>query len=335
MRQLRIIFLLAALLVLVAAGCGGDDEENVPGDAIAVVGDDEISKAEFDALISQAKAGYKTQKRDFPKVGTPEYNNLKNQAVRYLVERAQFAQRAEELDVQVTDKQVDDRLALITKQYFGGSQKRLETTLKQQGTTEAQVRKDIRAQLIQEAIFKDVTEDVKVSDQEVAKYYNDNKSRYGQPESRDVRHILVPSREQANKLYTRIKNGESFAKLAKQYSKDPGSKDQGGKLTIARGQTVPPFDQTAFLLGRGVVSRPVKTQYGYHLIQPISAIKPAKTTPLNDVKDSIEQQLLQNKRSKAMTDWVEAMKKDLGEKTSYQVGFAPPEPTTGTGTTSG
>jgi parvulin-like peptidyl-prolyl isomerase len=335
MKQLRIIFLLAALLVTVGAACGGDDDENVPGDAIAVVGDDEITKAEFDALISQARAGYKTQKRDFPKVGTPEYNNLKNQAVRYLVERAQFAQRAADLEVEVTDKQVDDRLAQIRKQYFGGSQERLDRALKQQGTTEAQVRKDIRAQLIQEAIFKDVTEDVKVSDEEIEKYYNENRSQYGQPESRDVRHILVSSREQANRLYARIKNGESFAKLAKQYSKDPGSKSQGGKLTIARGQTVPPFDQTAFLLGKGVLSRPIKTQYGYHLIQPVSAIKPAKTTPLKDVRDSIEQQLLQNKRNKAMTDWVEAMKKDLGENTSYQVGFAPPEPTTGTGTTSG
>ncbi len=335
MKKLRVSFLLLALLVLVAAGCGGSDDETVPGDAIAVVGDDEITKAEFDALISQAKAGYKTQKREFPKVGTPEYNNLKNQAVRYLVERAQFAQRAEELDINVSDKQVDDRLAQIRKQYFGGSQKRLVAALKQQGTTEAQVRNDIRAQLIQEAIFKNVTEDVKVTDAEIEKYYNENRSQYGQPESRDVRHILVPSRAQANELYRRLKNGESFAKLAKQYSKDPGSKDQGGKLTIARGQTVPPFDQTAFLLGKGVLSRPVKTQYGYHLIEPVSAVKPAKTTPLKDVKDAIEQQLLQTKRNKAMTDWVAEMKKGLADETSYQVGFSPPEPATGTGTTSG
>jgi foldase protein PrsA len=335
MKKLRVTFLFLALLVLVAAGCGGGDEEAVPDDAIAVVGDDEITKAEFDALIGQARAGYKTQKREFPKVGTPEYNNLKNQAVRYLVERAQFAQRAEELDVTVTDKQVDDRLAQIRTQYFGGSQKRLAAALEQQGTTEAQVRNDIRAQLVQEAIFKKVTGDVKVTDAEIEKYYSENRSQYGQPESREVRHILVPSRAQANELYRRLKNGESFAKLAKQYSKDPGSKDQGGKLTIARGQTVPPFDQTAFLLGKGVLSRPVKTQYGYHLIEPVSAVKPAKTTPLKDVRDAIEQQLLQTKRNKAMTDWVEAMKKDLGDETSYQVGFRPPEPTTGTGTTSG
>lgn len=334
MRQIRIFVLLALVLVVAAAGCGGDDE-SVPGDAIAVVGETEITKAEFDAVIRQARAGYKTQKREFPKVGTPEYNGLKNQVVRYLVERAQFEQRAEELDLTVTDKQVNERLAQIRKQYFGGSQKRLEAAFKQQGTTEAQVREDIRGQLIQEAIFKDVTEDVKVTDAEIEKYYNDNRSRYGQPESRDVRHILVPSKGQADRLYERITNGESFAELAKQYSKDPGSKDQGGKLTIARGQTVPPFDQTAFLLGKGKVSRPVKTQYGYHLIQPLSDVKPAQTTPLKDVRDAIRQQLLQEKRNKTMTDWVEAMKKDLDEQTSYQVGFAPPQASTTTGTTGG
>jgi foldase protein PrsA len=334
MIRLRVIILLAAAaLVLVGTGCGGDDEESVPSDAVAVVGDSEIPKAEFDALLAQAKASYKAQKRDFPKVGTREYTNLKDQAVAFLVQRTQFAQRAEQLDLEVTDKQVNDRLAQIKKDYFGGSQKRYETQLKQQGLTDQQVRKDIRAQLVQEAIFKDVTKNVKVTDKDIERYYKENRAQYGQPASREIRHILVPTKKQADELYARIRKGESFAKLAKQYSKDPGSKDQGGKLTIARGQTVAPFDQSAFLLGKGVLSRPVKTQYGFHLIEPLSTVKPAKTTPLKDVKDSIRQQLLQTKRNEAMTDWVEQMKKDLREETSYQVGFAPARTATGTGTT--
>ena len=61
-------------------------------------------------------------------------------------------------------------------------------------------------------------------------------------------------------------------------------KDTGGKLTVIRGQTVAPFDTTAFLLSTNQVSRPIKTEYGYHVIQPISAIKPAKVTPLKDAK---------------------------------------------------
>ena len=220
----------------------------MPGDAIAVVDGNEIAKTEFDGLIGQAKKSYKAQKRNFPKAGTAEYNTLKNQAVQFLVQRAQFEQKAEELDVEVTDKQVEARLKQIQKQYFAGDKKRYDTQLKQQGLTDEQVRRDIRAQLVQEGIFKQVTEDVKVTDKEIQDYYNKNKSQYGTPESRDVRHILVPTKKQADELYTQLKAGGDFAELAKKFSKDPGSKDQGGKLTVARGQTVEPFDKTAFLL---------------------------------------------------------------------------------------
>ena len=335
MTRLKTFLLLALVLALVAAGCGADDEESVPGDAVAVVDGTPIAKSEYDGLISQAKRSYEAQKRKFPKAGTPEYNNLKNQAIQFLVQRAQFEQKARELEVNVTDKQVGDRLKQIQKQYFGGDAKRYDAQLKQQGLSDAQVRKDIRAQLIQEAIFKKVTEGITITDADIEKYYNENKEQYGTPESRDVRHILVPTKKQADSLYTRIKGGEDFAKLAKQFSKDPGSKDQGGKLTVARGQTVEPFDQTAFLLPKNSLSRPVKTQYGYHLIQALSGVKPAKTTPLKDVRESIRQQLLQTKRNEAMTKWVESTKKELADDTTYQVGFAPPAALTQTGTTAG
>jgi foldase protein PrsA len=333
MTKLRIVLFLTLSFVLLAAGCGGDDDESVPGDAIAVVGGTQIAKTEFDGLIGQAKRSYEAQKRTFPKVGTSEYNVLKNQAVQFLVQRAQFEQKAEELDVEVTDKQVDDRLEQIKKQYFAGNQKRYEQQLKQQGLTDEQVRRDIRAQLIQEGIFKKVTDEVKVTDKDIEEYYNKNKAQYGTPESRDVRHILVPTKKLADQLYTQIKAGEAFAKLAKQYSKDPGSKDQGGKLTVNRGQTVEAFDKTAFLLPKNSLSRPVKTQYGYHLIEPLSDVKPAKTTPLKQVRESIRQQLLQTKKNESMTTWVEDTKQEFADETSYQVGFAPPKTATTTGAT--
>ena len=329
MTHLRILLLILVALAVVAAGCGGEDEE-VPRDAVAVIDGSEVAKSEFDALISQAQSSYKAQKREFPKAGTPEYNTLKNQAVQFLVQRTMFELQAEELDVEVTDQQVNARLAQIKKQYFGGDQKKYEEQLKQQGLTDVQVRRDIRAQLVQEAIFKKVTEDIKVTDKEISDYYAKNKDQYGTPESRDIRHILVPTKKQADDLYAQIKGGADFAALAKKFSKDPGSAAQGGKMTIAKGQTVATFDQTAFLLGKNVLSRPVKTQYGYHIIEPLSAIKPAKTTPLKDVKESIRQQLLQTKRNETMTKWVEETKSDYAEQTDYQIGFAPPPAATAT-----
>jgi foldase protein PrsA len=338
MQKLRLTapILLALVALFLAAGCGGGDDESVPAEAVAVVGDVEVPKSEFEALIGQARRSYEAQKREFPKTGTPEYATLKNQAVAFLVQRAQFEQQAGELDVEISDKQVNARLEQTKKQYFGGDEKRYQAQLKEQGLSEAQVRRDLRAQLLQEELFKKVTVGVKATDAEVKSYYEKNKDQYGQPESRDIRHILVPTKKQAQDLFTRLKAGESFARLAKQFSKDPGSKDQGGKLTVAKGQTVPPFDQTAFLLPKGSLSRPVKTQYGWHLIEPLSAVKPAKTTPLKEVRESIRQQLLQTKKNERMTKWVEDTKKDFADRTHYQTGYAPPATaTTGRVTTNG
>ena len=263
----------------------------MPADAVAVVDGQDIAQSDYEALIAQAKKSYKNQKRDFPAAGSQEFQTLRNQAVQFLVQREQFEQKAEDLDVKVTDKQVDARLEQIKKQYFGGDKKKFEKQLKEQGINEAQVRNDIRAQIVSEKIFAQVTGKVTVSDDEIEKYYEKNKAQYSQPESRDVRHILVKTKEQADDLYTQLENGADFAALAKKFSEDTGSKANGGKLTISKGQTVAPFDQTAFLLKKNAISKPVKTEFGYHIIQPLSETKPAKVTPLKEVRASIKQQL--------------------------------------------
>ena len=325
----RIPVLFIAVLVLGLAACGGGGTKKVPDDAVAVVGDIEISKPQFDQLMDQAKRSYKQQKREFPKAGTPEYVNLRNQAMKFLVQRAEFSQEAPDLDVKIDDKKVDERLAQIKKQYFQGDQKKYKQQLAQQHLSEEQVKADIRASLTSEEIFKAVTDDVKVSDADIEKYYNEHKDQYGQPESRDVRHILVKTKKQADDLYTQLVEGNAnFAQLAKKYSIDPGSKNQGGKLTISKGQTVAPFDQTAFLLEKDKISHPVKTQYGYHIIQPISDVKQAKTTPLKDVKEAIRQQLLQEKKNDAMQKWLKDLEKDYEDDIAYQTGYAPPKTAT-------
>ena len=322
MRYLTTTFLFAAL-VAVLAGCGGGGGGSVPSDAVAKVNGHTITQEQFNTLLNQAKKSYTSQKKKWPAAGTPAYDTLKNQAVAYLVQREEFQQEADKLGVTVTDADVDKRLKQIKKQYFGGSEARYKKQLTQQGLTDAQVRDDIKAQLVQEKIFKKVTTDTKVSEADVKKYYDQHQSQYGTPEQRDVAHILVKSKALADQLYQKVKAGQDFTKLAKKYSQDPGSKAQGGKLTISKGQTVAPFDQTAFLLPTGHFSRPVKTTFGYHIIKALGPIKAAKTTPFAKVKASIKQQLLQQKRNDAMTNWSNTLKKDFNGKVSYQTGFAP------------
>jgi parvulin-like peptidyl-prolyl isomerase len=322
MKISRLALLLCALVAVALAGCGGDKE--VPSDAVAVVDGTEIARSDYEALITQAKKSYKNQKREFPAAGSQEFQTLRNQAVQFLVQREQFEQEANDMDVDVTDKQIDARLEQIMKQYFGGDKTKYEKQLKEQGLTEKQVRNDIRAQIVSEKIFEQVTKDVKVNDADIASYYEKNKQQYSQPESRDVRHILVKTKKQADDLYAQLQNGGDFAALAKKFSEDTGSKANGGKLTISKGQTVAPFDQTAFLLKKNQISKPVKTEFGYHIIQPLSDVKDAKVTPLKDVKESIRQQLQQTKKNEAMTKWVDELKKDYKDKVSYAAGFSPP-----------
>ena len=324
-RLTRLLAALAAtLLALLAAGCGGaDTPDTVPADAVAIVGDKEIAKSEFERIMTQAKRGYQAQKRPFPKPGSQEYEALKQQAIQFLVQRAQFEQEADSLDVQVSDEDVDKRLKDVKKQYFAGNERRYRSQLRRQGLSEEQVRSDLRSQLLSERIYEEVTDEVEVKSEDVERYYRQHRRQYEQPESRDVRHILVKNKKTADRLYRRLERGANFAALAKKFSQDPGSRAQGGKLTIARGQTVAPFDQTAFLLGKGAISRPLKTQYGYHIVQPLSEIKPKQVTPLKQVRAQIRQQLLQQKKQEAMDKWVEETKDKYADRTRYQVGYAP------------
>src|SRR6266511_1940750 len=277
MRNHTVILVLAALVAVLAAGCGGGGS-SVPSDGVAVVGDQTITKAQFDQLLGQAKKSYSSQKRPFPKPGSPEYEQLKNQAMQYLVQRAEFAQKAKDLDVEVTGE-------------------------------------------------------VKISDADVKKYYDGHKTQYSVPEQREIAHILVKKKQLADDLYNQIKAGANFAALAKKYSQDPGSKNQGGKLTVSKGQTVAPFDQTAFLMHVGQISRPVKTEFGYHIIKALGPIKPAKSTPFSQVKESIRQQIGQQKKNEAMSTWVNDVKKEFAKKIHYQVGYAPASTSTAATTT--
>ena len=331
----RLILLMFTSVVLLAAGCGGTSTATLGSDDAAVVGSKPITKVQFQALMDRAQKSYTAQKRPFPKAGTTEYEQLKGQAVTFLIQRAEFDQEADAMGIKITDGQVNKRIEQLKKQFYGGNDTRYQKALKQQGLTEEQAKQEVRAQVVSEELFKKVTSDVKVSQAEVKAYYTSHKSQYGQPETREVRHILVPKKALADSIYAQLKSGANFAALAKKYSKDPGSASNGGKLTISKGQTVPPFDKAAFALKKGELSQPVKTQYGYHIIQPLSDVKPAKATPLAKVQTSIKQQLQQQRKNETMTKWVEDKKKHYCKSgIKYQVGYQPnPDPCTTLGST--
>jgi parvulin-like peptidyl-prolyl isomerase len=331
--SLRFLIFLVPL-ALFAAGCGGTSgPRSVPSNAVAIVDEQPVTKAEYDHVVDQIRASYKQQKAPFPKAGSQAYRSqVRDRALQALVQRDEIEQRAQELGVKVGDSEVAARLKKYKKQYFGGSDAIYHKQLKAYGYTEEDFRTQLRLQLESQKLYDKVTKDVKVTDAEVKSYYDSHKSLYSQPETRDVRHILVNSKPLADKIYTQLKSGGDFAALAKKYSKDTSSAAQGGKLCVAHGQssnascfqTVAEFDKAAFTLGTGAISKPVHTQYGWHVIQAISPIRKASQQPLSAVKETIRQQRLQEKKTTAINDWVKSLQKDFcAGKIGYQTGYEP------------
>jgi foldase protein PrsA len=334
MRNHAPLALLALVVVLLLAACGGGGgSASLGGGDVLVVGGQHVTKDDLNVMMERAKKSYEANKQKFPKAGTQEYIALQGQALTYLLQRAELAQKAKKLGVKVTDKEVQDRIDLVKKQSYGNDEKKFEAALKQQGLTVDQYKSFEQFQLLSEDVYKKVTDKVHVSDAAVKSYYDKNKALYKQAQTRDVRHILVKSQALANKLYAQLvaAHEKNFAKLAKKYSQDPSSASHGGKLTITKGRQVPEFDKTAFSLGTGQIAKPVHSgQYGWFIIQALSPVRPPSVTPLNStVKAQIRQQLEQTQKNSVMTTWINDMQKSFCKpnRIKYQAGYTPtPDP---------
>lgn len=331
--------LLTVLLVSLLAACGGGGNSGpVPADAIAQVGSTPISKTSFTQLMNVACARYKAQGQPCPKVGTPTRASLQDSAVTFLVQQEELAQEAQKLGVTVTQKDIDKQVDQITKTYYQGSKQKLDAALKKDNISLSELEQyELRPNLLGQNLQNKVTSNINISDAAAQKYYTDNKASFTTPKTREVRHILVDSKSLAETLETKLKNGASFAALAKKYSKDTGSAAQGGKLCVAHGgtsgacqQTVAPFDKAAFSLKTNQISAPVHSVYGWHIIQPLSAVKPAHVQSFKEVKAQIQANLAQQQKTTAWQAWLAKLAKDYKGKVKYQTGYQPATTTTPT-----
>lgn len=154
-----------------------------------------------------------------------------------------------------------------------------------------------------------------VSDAEIKQYYEAHRSEFGTPEQRNAAHILISvaqdapdadkqtAKAKAEKILKQVKHDPAkFAELAKKYSEDPGSAEQGGALGFFnRGMMVKPFEDAAFAMKPGEISGLVRSDFGFHIIK-LLAIKPAKTKPLSEVRDTIVLHLKQQKANDAFAE---------------------------------
>ena len=151
----------------------------------------------------------------------------------------------------------------------------------------------------------------KVTDAQIADYYNKNKSRFAQPERRDLRIVLTKTKAKAEQAKTAIESGQSFESVAKKYSIDQASKSQGGKLpAVAKGQQEKALDTAIFAAKKGKLVGPVKTQFGYYVFE-VTKITPASQQSLDQAKATIKQLLASQNQQKALDTFVKYFRKTL------------------------
>jgi len=314
--------LLAATLLF--AACGGN---SVPAGAIATVGDATVTQEQFDQIWAQAKAQSSQEGAPpFPKEGTADYDLIKARIVNYLVQNELIKQQAADMNISVTDKEFNDSLAQIIKSPQVGSQKKLEALLKEYGMTMDQLKTQQMATLLQGKVQAKVGADAKVTEEQIKAYFDDpkNKSQFVVPDTVDARHVLVDTKAKAEEVQRLLAADDSDAnwkKVAEKYSTDTTTKDNGGSLgAFPKGRMVPEFEKVAFSIKPGTVSMPVKTQWGWHVIE-VTKKTPGSTKTYEESKSMIEQYLKSQLQAKAWTDWLAKVTKDVG--ILYAAGFDP------------
>jgi foldase protein PrsA len=318
---------LLAIGLLAIAGCGNDDSAKVPEGVVAQVGDASINEAELERAIEQRRAQAESQGQTFPEEGTDNFSQVRQQALQDLVLQriVDFEAKRCGNPCRVTKDEVDEELANIVEQSFNGSQEDFDEFLTNNKITTADARRIVRFNLQQTDLFNRVTRGVRFTQAEARAFYNQNKAQFETPAGREVSHILVADKAEADSLRAEVTQ-ENFADLARANSTDEGSKDQGGSLgRIQRGVFVPEFEKAAFALKDGEISVPVQTQFGWHIIT-VDVI-PKRTTSFSEARSQIRQQQLQQARQQEFNEWRDGVLAEWRERTVYASSdLEPPEP---------
>lgn len=295
--------LMSAMLGLILTGCaaaaGGDD--------IASVNGEKLSRAEYLTKLES----------------TQQAKSILNQ----MVQSALVEQYAKEQNLQIPDNAVRKKEDEIKARYPAGQ---FDAILKQQNLTENDVKRILRQQLIVE---KGVGKDIHISKTDIASYLDKNHALLDKSAQVRARHILVADEKTAAEVEAKLKAGANFATLAKQYSTDPSSKDKGGELGFfSKGQMVPAFEGAAFTQAIGVVGPPVKSPFGYHIID-VEEKKPAVVATAANSGDQIKETLMHQQEQTLIPQFLQGLRSKASIKIDDPLlkdALPPPPPTAAT-----
>ena len=335
--------LLATLAVsaVLFAGCGLKS-----GETIITVNDTKITQGQFDEMLDkQANNGMvkalgidvKSDKNSFI------YLLLKERVTNELIVKALLEQEMAKRGIEVSNKDVDDAVKEIIDKL--GSKDQLDTMLKDNGISASQFRKDLKEEVKMKKLAKELGSS-SVSDAEAKKFYNQNLDKFKRPERVRASHILISvnpeeiteivksdaknkslddnaikakvneeikaKEAKVNQLLAEVKKDPSkFAKIAKENSEDTNSAIKGGDLGFFNAkEMVPEFSKAAFSMKPNTISdKPVKTQYGYHIIM-VTDRAAASVTPFEKAKPDIKGYLENQKQLELLDNLTESLKKN-------------------------
>ncbi len=307
-------------------------------EVVAKIGDTVITKKD---VMEEAKPFLAMQGEAAQSADPGMWNDLAAQVVESLVERKLIDKLVKADKVEVTDEDVQKELDSIKKQFEGGQ---FEEIMKQQKMTEA----DLKAKIKDGYGIKKWFETIivpSVSDADAEKFYRENQDKMKTDESVNASHILIApkmpdeaamakmseeekakaedkakadAKSKAQEILAKLKQGEDFAKLAKENSDCPSGDKAGGSLgDFSKGMMVPEFEKVAFTLKPGETSDVVETQFGCHIIK-LNSKKDAGFKPFAEVKDDIKKMLAGEKAEKRV--------EDLKQKEKVEIFVKPSEP---------
>lgn len=282
---------------------------------LAVVNGTVINQAELDSEMNRFLARLQSQDR----VPTDlERSQIKKQVLENLIVGELLYQESQKEGVKVDQKEIEAQLAPIKGRY--PSEAEFKKALSTMNLTEADLRFRFERDLaIRKLLADQIGGKIAVSEKESRAYYDSNLESFKKSEQVRASHILIkvdPGADEAKKaeartkiesLQAKLKNGEDFGALAKEYSEGPSGPKGGDLGFFGRGQMVKPFEETAFTMKPGQVSGMVETRFGYHLIMVIERT-PESTLSYEEVKDRLEQYLKQQKAQETIAAYVETLK---------------------------
>ena len=331
--------------MIALAACGDD----VPSNSVASIDGENITRDQFSrwmgiaASTSQpqgAKVAYTppdyascvaTKKKTAPKPakGQPqqtdaqfktqckqEYEGLRDQVMQFLILEKWVNGEAEDQGVSVSAKTAEKEFETAKKQSFP-KEKDFQDFLKQSGMTLADAKFQVRFNTVYRKLREKAVKGAdKVTDAAVKKFYDENKARFATPATRDLRVVLTKTEARANEARQALESGQSWTSVAKRYSIDQASKDQGGSLLgIAKGTQEKAFDTAIFEAEKGKLTGPVKTQFGYYVFQ-VQKVVAAKQQSLKEATPAIKQQLDAQNKQEADDEFNTALRKKWKARTN-------------------